>query len=124
MRTDWRDFCQARGFTSLDGGIEVRLENGRCPKVTVEDHDDAYLLHSIVARPSFIREIPDAALRAWVRNRAVFLVGFRVDDRGRMVGEASVPKAGVTAKEFQFILHHLAVECDRFEFQLTGKDNE
>jgi hypothetical protein len=71
-----------------------------------------------------VEEIPDAAVRAWVRNRSVMLVGFRVDERGRMVGESWVPKPGLTAAEFQFILRHLATESDRFEFQLSGQDHE
>jgi len=124
MKTDWREYCRAAGFTSITGGVEVRFTSGRSQKVTVEDHDDTLLMSSIVARPSVVAEISDAALRAWVRNRSVSLVGFRVDHRGRLLGEAWVPRAGITAKEFQFILHHVAVECDRFEFQLTGKDQE
>lgn len=73
---------------------------------------------------SLVGELSDALVRAWSRNRSVMLAGFRVDERGRMIGESWVPKAGLTASEFQFALRHLAEESDRFEFQLTGRDQE
>lgn len=46
------------------------------------------------------------------------------DRRGRLVGEAWVPKAGLTGHEFQLYVRHLAVEADRFEYRLTGRDFE
>jgi len=52
------------------------------------------------------------------------LMGFRIDRRGRLVGEAWVPKAGLTGEEFQLYVRHLAVEADRFEYGLTGRDSE
>jgi hypothetical protein len=102
----------------------VRFESGRSQKVAVEDRGDAFLLRSVVARHAIVSEIADAALRAWTRNRSTVFVGFRVDDRERMIGEVSVPKQGITASEFQLILRHLAAEADRFEFELTGGDRE
>ena len=51
-------------------------------------------------------------------------MGFRIDHRGRVVGEAWVPKAGLSAAEFQLYLRTAAVECDRFEYVLTGRDAE
>ena len=64
------------------------------------------------------------ALVAWERNRASSLVGFRVDDRGRLVGESWVPTPGLTRDEFLFYLRSAAAACDLFEYQLTGKDRE
>ena len=124
MKIDWREFCQATGFTPCDGGVEVRFDNGRSQKVVVEDHSDAFLVRSRVARAALVSEMPDAAMRAWIRNRSVVLVGFRVNERDHIVGEAWVPKTGLTPAEFQFMLRHLAMECDRFEFQMTGQDRE
>jgi hypothetical protein len=124
VNINWRQFCKAEGFASNDNGVEVRFDSGRSQKVAVEDHGDAFLLRSVVARQAVVNEVPDAALRAWVRNRSAFLVGFRVDERGRVVGEAWIPKPGITSSEFQMVLRHLATESDRFEFQLTGQDRE
>ncbi len=124
MNINWRQLCKAEGFAANDDGVEVRFDSGRSQKVSIEDCGDAFLLRSIVARQAAVSEVPDAVLQAWVRNRSLALAGFRVDERGRMVGEAWVPKAGLTAFEFQFIVSHLAEESDRFEFQLSGRDQE
>jgi hypothetical protein len=40
------------------------------------------------------------------------------------VGEALVPKAGLSTQEFQLYVRTVAVEADRFEFVLTGRDRE
>ena len=124
MNINWQQFCKAEGFVSDNEGVEVRFDSGRSQKVAVEDHGDAFLLSSIVARQAVVNEVPDAALRAWVRNRSAFLVGFRVDERGRLIAESWIPKVGLVSAEFQLILRHLAREADRFEFQLTGRDQE
>ena len=124
MNINWQQFCKAEGFTSDDEGVEVRFDSGRSQKVAVEDHGGAFLLSSIVARQAVVNGVPDAALRAWVRNRSAFLVGFRVDERGRLIAESWTPKVGLVSTEFQLILRHLAHEADRFEFQLTGRDQE
>ena len=124
MKIDWREFCRVTGFAPFDAGIEVRFDNGRSQRVAVEDHCDAFLVRSTVARAATVSEMPDAAMRAWIRNRSVTLVGFRVDERGRMIGEAWILKAGLTAAEFQLYVRTVALECDRFEFQLTGRDVE
>ena len=42
----------------------------------------------------------------------------------RLVAESLVPKAGLTAEEFQLYARTVARESDRFEFELTGKDIE
>ena len=68
--------------------------------------------------------MPDLPIQVWLRNRATALVGFRIDSRGRLVGEALVPKAGLTAEEFQIYVRAVAVQCDRLEYLLTGRDQE
>jgi hypothetical protein len=41
-----------------------------------------------------------------------------------VVGEAWVPKEGLTAEEFQVYVRAVATESDRFEYALTGRDVE
>jgi hypothetical protein len=102
----------------------VNLEKGRHQLIEVTASDDMIYLYSVVARAAIVTQFADAALRAWQRNRAVSIVAFRVDERGRMVGETWVPTAGLTREEFQLYIKTIAIECDRFEFQLTGTDAE
>lgn len=52
------------------------------------------------------------------------LVGFRLDQKGRLVGEAWVPKAGLSRDEFLLYVKRVADECDLFEYHLTGNDRE
>jgi hypothetical protein len=124
MKTDWRELSRTAGLILLDGGVEVRFDSGRRQRVDVEDGGDALLVRSVAAHAAVVKEVEDPAMLAWVRNRSVSLVGFRVDERGRMIGEAWILKAGLTAAEFQLYVHTVASECDRFEFQLTGRDVE
>ena len=92
--------------------------------MTVDELEDEFHLRAIVVRQSIVDALPNLPLQIWVRNRAVSLVGFRIDHRRRLVAEAWVPKAGITESEFQLYLRTLAVEADRFEYALTGRDSE
>jgi hypothetical protein len=58
----------------------------------------------------------------WRRNRVTELVGFRLDRRGRIIGEAVLPSPGLTAKEWDLYVRAVARACDRFEYVLTGQD--
>ena len=51
-------------------------------------------------------------------------VGLRIDDKNRLVGELWLPKVDLTSDEFQFGVRTVAIECDRFEYELTGADRE
>ena len=66
----------------------------------------------------------DIAVESWLRNRAISLVGFSIDKKRRLIGEAWVPKAGLTAEEFRLYVRKIASGCDRFEHQLTGEDKQ
>jgi hypothetical protein len=124
MAADWARLCRSEGFAIEGEDIHVTLAAGRHQRVSVADQGTSYELRSIVARPSIVDAIQDAPLRAWKRNRSALLVGFRIDRRGRLVGQAWIPKAGITAEEFQTYVRRVATESDRFEYMLTGADNE
>lgn len=124
MQSEWEMYCRAPDLTSDGTGVLVRFANGRAQRVEITVNDAAYVLRSVVAKQSIVSRDADAALRTWLRNQQVSLLGFRIDERGRMVGEAMLLKAGLTAREFQLVLRTVAVECDRFEYQLTWHDSE
>jgi hypothetical protein len=125
VASDWREFCRKRGDLTVDGdSVVVTFENQRHHRLDVRDSNQTYILTGIVARQALFAEVPNAALRAWKRNRSTQLVGFRVDRKGRLVGEAWVPKAGLKRDEFLLYLNRVATECDLFEYHLTGKDRE
>ena len=122
---DWQQFCKGTSRISVDGENAVLVITGdRRQRVEVRETPDTYEFRSIVVRPSAIASVVDAPLRAWRRNRGLQLVGFRVDRKGRLVGEAWIPKAGLSRDEFLESVARCAAECDLFEFHLTGKDSE
>ncbi len=122
---DWQRMCRGETAFSLEeDAIVVVLADERRHRVEIEDLGDAYQLRGIVARRSVVDALPDCVLRAWSRNRATQLMGFRLDHRGWLVGEAWVPKAGLKRDELLMHVRAVAAECDRFEYVLTGKDRE
>lgn len=124
MGTSWRSLCSGPKF-KLDGeGVIVQFENGRTHRVRVQETEEVIEVHALVARAAAVSDVADLPLRLWLRNRSAQLVSFRIDTRGRVCAEGWVPKPGLTAEEFQHILHHVAAESDRLEFILTGKDVE
>jgi hypothetical protein len=122
MADEWVMLCQADDLTVEGSSIQVRLGESRRQRVTVNDDGQSYALGSIVVRAATASALPDVVIKAWLRNRGTHLVGFRVDERGRLVGEAWVPKAGLSASEFQHYVRTVAIECDRFGYTLTGRD--
>jgi hypothetical protein len=122
---EWRDFCVgASDIASDDAGLTVRFGNGRVQRVDVRTAEGVIELRSVVARRAIVEHLEDVVLMSWERNRATSLVGFRADDRGRLVGECWVPIAGLTRDEFLVYVRSVAAACDLFEFQLTGHDRE
>lgn len=124
MANDWAALCDARDFKRDGSDVVVGFSDGRNQRVSVAEDGDVYVLSSFVARRETVASISDLALQVWKRNRAVALVGFRIDQRERLVGEAWIPKVGLTAEEFQVYVRTVAAECDRLEYLLTGRDKE
>ena len=122
---DWGRLCAGAKDVQIDGdAIEITLGRGRQHRVDVEIKSDAIELRAVVARRAVVAEQENPALAAWNRNCGSSLVGFRIDERGRLVGESWVPGAGLTGDEFLVYVREIAMACDLFEFQLTGKDRE
>lgn len=125
MTADWSRFCKGAPDLQAQGDrIVVLFAEGRQHQLTVEDAGESYRVVSVVAKPSVTSAVPNLALHVWRRNRAAMLAGFRIDPRGRLIGESLIPKAGLSPREFQQWVHVVAAECDRFEHALTGKDEE
>jgi len=123
--TEWWRHCRGEAGVTVEGDtVIVDCGRDRRHRVRVRGSGEALQLEGIVARGATVRSVSDPDLRAWERNRNVNLVGFRVDRHGRLIGEAWVPAAGLTAEEFLIHVRKVAAECDLFEFHLTGRDRE
>lgn len=125
MTGHWRSLCRGDRQLVVEGdGVIVAFEDGRSHRVVVSETDTTLELDAIVAKAARVRDIEDLELRLWRQNRLARLNGFRMDRRGRVCAHGWVPKAGLNAQEFQFVLHRVAIESDRLEYLLTGSDVE
>jgi hypothetical protein len=124
MPSDWRRWTLGKEFKVEDDVIVVALGDGRSQRVVVEETEagDSVRLWSVAVRPSALSEQDDPHLFAWDRNRSSDLVGFKVDGRARLIGEAWVPTVGLEAAEWVTYVRAVAVACDRIEYLLTGRD--
>jgi hypothetical protein len=123
VSAEWTRFCEGARDLRVEGDrVEIQFAEGRRHQLTVEDAGDAYRVVGLVAKAGVTSAVPDLALHVWRRNRATTLAGFRIEPRGRLLGESLIPKLGLSAGEFQHWVRVVAAECDRFEHALTGKD--
>ena len=124
MGASWMKLASGKAFTTDDKGITVSLADGRSHRMTVEELATDYLLSAVVLSSAKMAATGIPAVRIWEMNRSLNLVGFRIDAKGRLIGEARMPMVGLTPTEFQLVATNLAVECDRYEYMLTGQDLE
>lgn len=122
MRGDWQRLCEAPDMRWKGQQVIVLFANGRSHAVRVHDSADSYLVTAVVAGADVVLQWDGMHLEAWLRNRHSRLVGFRVDEDGRMLAHGWTPKDGLTADAFQTLLRAVAREADRYEFHLTGAD--
>jgi hypothetical protein len=124
---DWRALSGQAGFKVLGNELTIAFEDGRRHKVVVEERPDqeAIRLWAVAVRPSALPDEPEGPqVLAWTRNRSSDLVGFKIDGRGRLVGEAWAPTAGLSFDEWANYVRAVAQSCDRIEYLLTGRDEE
>lgn len=112
--------------------VKVSFTNGRSHRVSVSEKPDSWELCGVVLSVDTVSEQYGddgfnrlgLALRAWQRNGTARLCGFRLDSNGALVGEATVPKIGLSAEELTEMVRAVARACDLFEAHLTGEDEE
>ena len=129
---DWTKLLESDGIHVTGSRVKVTFPNGRSHRVSLADGPDGYELRAVVVAPGFgagngldedSRRL-GRALRAWRRNETARLCGFRLDEDGVLVGEAMVPKIGLTPGELRERVRALASACDLLEAHLTGEDRE
>ena len=110
--------------------VKVSFPNGRSHRVSLAEEADSWELRGVVLSPDTVSDRYGddesdrigLALRAWQRNSTARLCGFRLDADGALVGEATVPKTGLTGEELTEMVRAVARACDLLEAHLTGKD--
>ena len=129
---DLKDLLTAADFRVKGSTVMVSFPNDRKHKVSLAEAPDSWELTGLVLAPNFVTRPDggddsvrlDLALRAWRRNQTARLCGFRLSVDGALVGEATVPKIGLTPEELRERVRALARACDLLEAHLTGGDSE
>lgn len=123
MSAEWKRLSQDAKLKLSGNEIRVPCGNNRSHKVYVDDsRDEAIRLWAVVVTRG---DAPDnAALESWKINRYRELIGFRLAEYGRVIGEAWVPLTGLSLDEWKTYVFTLARACDRLEYLWTGKDVE
>lgn len=123
MSVDWKSLSHHAGLAVEDETIRVECAGSRSQVVNVDVSDaDTIRIWSLVVRR---RDAPEnAAERIWEMNRFRELVGFKVGEHGRIVGESWIPLIGLTAEEWKLHVLTLARACDQLEYQWTGRDTQ
>ncbi len=124
MSNELSAFCRTDGFVLSGNELSIRFESGRRHVVAITEQADHYLLRAVVVRRVTVKSMEQPEIWSWRRNRSTSLVGFRIDEQRRLLAESWVPRAGLTAGEFQMYARHLAAEADRVEHLLSGRDAE
>lgn len=119
---DWRSICCSKDMGLEGEAIKVSFHGGRKHYVRTEEIDGELRIWSVIARRSVVEGQKNLQIRIWQRNHAARLVSYRIDERGRLIGEAWAPKAGLTQDELEFYIRSVAAECDRLEYLMTGSD--
>lgn len=120
----WHRLAIASDIALHARSLLVRFDDGRSHRLSVIDDKNGWRLRGLIVRDAAKTYSSTPIHTAALRNRQLRLASLLVDEDGDLVGETLVPSAGITAAEFQILARHLAAECDRLEFMLTGADRE
>ncbi len=99
---------------------------GRAQRVRMRcSGDDVLLSTTILGGKDVTRSSKgwrELSLLAWKRNAECDFVSFQFDRRNRLVGRIAHPSRFLDYEEFETYVETLAIEPDRFEYLLTGRD--
>jgi hypothetical protein len=125
LSADWKELSRKANLKVQGGEILVACDHGRHQRVNVDDSDPEVIrLWSLVVTRGNADQISNAALQVWSMNRFRELVGFKIAEYGRVIGECWIPMIGISAREWRTYVYTLARSCDRLEYLWTGRDIE
>lgn len=124
MPTEWLRLCRGEGLSVEGDAVNVSFPDARRHCVRLAESADALCLSAVVVGAARAVEAEANEVVVWKRNQGTRLTSFRLDTRGRIVGEAFMPVVGLTAEAVRFRVRIVAEECDQFERALTGRDVE
>jgi len=103
-------------------------QSGREQKVEIRRYDSLYVFRSIVVPSHYVTRTDkgwrNLARRAWRKNALKDLITFAFDEKDHLIGRIEQPVATLDHQELELYIEILAKECDRFEYILTGGDQQ
>jgi hypothetical protein len=116
---------EREGWTLNGNRVEVPLVGtGRHQSVLIADEEDECVLSSVVLGSAQVTKTPRLwrkfAILAWMRNADHQIITFAFDRHHRLIGVIRHQKAYLDEVELELYIDRLAVECDRFEYLLSG----
>jgi len=129
LSDNWKTLCRQSGLKFQSNSIRVECGADRFQEVRVDDSqpDVVRLWFRIASRSQLDVErlqMQPPEIEAWLINRYRELVGFKVTERGTVIGEAWIPLIDITPHEWSLYVNTLATACDRLEYLWTGADRE
>ena len=106
--------------------VLVTFPSRRTQKILLAAGNQSYVFTSRIIGRRRVANMSwtELARLVWPRNRRTPLVAFMLDPQDRLIGRIDHPTATLDPPELQAILLHLARECDRLEYLLTGRDEQ
>jgi hypothetical protein len=117
--------CSSLRLQYKAGQARISLPNGRSQTVAICRDGQWYRMSSaVLGAVETARVIGDdhSFWWTWQRNAHTDLVNFTLDKQGRLVGRVDQLAATMQEDELLFAISRLAIECDRLEYLLVGRD--
>ncbi len=122
MSSKWVNWCEETDMSCQGSTVQVELSNKRYHRVEILEENDGITLEGKIHGSYNPENYREFVLSLWEKNRAIDICGFAFKSNGVIVGRAVVPTAGLTKILLQTYVRKVAVECDRLEYLLSGKD--
>jgi hypothetical protein len=123
LSSEWRMLTRQAALKLTAGEIRVPCGRERTQRVRVDDSmGDVIRLWSVVVTRGGAQHLTNPSLEVWRINSYRELVGFKIAEHGRVIGECWVPMIGITKDEWKTYVVNLAKACDRLQYMWTGKD--
>jgi hypothetical protein len=129
LNADWEALSRDAALTYEGNVIRVDCGHERQQDVHVEETGESLI--RLWSRVTTLRRLakvyPEAGhaeRELCLINRYRELVGFKVNERRMVIGEAWVMTVDLTVDEWGLYVRTLAKACDRMEYRWTGGDRE
>jgi len=106
--------------------LELNLGNNRKQTIAISKSDNYYIFKSTIAHLSELKKLGhdknDIIKYLWEINRDIDFINFTIDENNNIIGRLEFMAKCLDPEEFVHSIKQLSMECDKYEFALTGDD--